>query len=162
VDIVKAADTTVVVLVPGLGDDIQAIKAGILEIGDIFAINKADREGVERLHTELEMMLDLGQGEMRWRPRIMRTVASLGNGVAELITTIDDHISYLKDSGDLARRRSQRTKNELVALLEEQINRYVLRQITESGRFAQLVASVEQREQDPYSIVFDLLKGFLR
>ena len=83
VDIVKTADTTLVVLVPGLGDDIQAIKAGILEIGDIFVINKADRDGADRLHVEIEMMLDLNEEKSTWRPPISQTIASRDEGIAD-------------------------------------------------------------------------------
>lgn len=162
VDIVKAADTTVVVLVPGLGDDIQAIKAGILEIGDIFAINKADREGVERLNTELEMMLDLNQASVDWRPPIFKTMAARGTGVSELIAGIDDHIGFLKNSEELAKRRIARTRNELLSLLEEQIGRHILKRITESGQLDTQVASIEQREKDPYTVVSGLLTEFLR
>ena len=91
VDIVKNADTTLVVLVPGLGDDIQAIKAGILEIGDVFAINKADRDGCDKLNVEIEMMLDLDSRELDWRPPIKRTIASKDVGVDELVEALDEH-----------------------------------------------------------------------
>ncbi|WP_371371555.1 methylmalonyl Co-A mutase-associated GTPase MeaB [Sporomusa aerivorans] len=162
VDVIKAADTTLVVLVPGLGDDIQAIKAGILEIADVFAINKADRDGVDRLNTEIEMMLDLNQTMVDWRPPVKRTVASKGEGINELIEVIEEHISHLKVSGQLAVRRTERTKNELLALLDEQIGRYVLKHITTGTSFDALVASVEKREKDPYTVVNDLLRQVLR
>jgi LAO/AO transport system kinase len=162
VDIVKAADTTVVVLVPGLGDDIQAIKAGILEIGDIFAINKADRDGADKLKTELEMMLDLDQAKNDWRPPIKATVANAGTGIDELIGTIDGHIEYLKTSGELSRRRSARTENELFALIEEYISRHVHKKITSSGQLAALVASIERREKDPYSVVAAIMAEVIR
>lgn len=162
VDIVKAADTTLVVLVPGLGDDIQAIKAGILEIGDIFAINKADREGVERLNIELEMMLDLSQDMLDWRPPIKRTVASRNEGIGELVTTINDHIAHLNESGKLTARRTERTRNELLAMLNEQIGRYVVNSVRASGEFDQMVANIEQRKDDPYTVVNKLLSSMLR
>ncbi|QDR80100.1 methylmalonyl Co-A mutase-associated GTPase MeaB [Sporomusa termitida] len=162
VDVIKATDTTIVVLVPGLGDDIQAIKAGILEIADIFAINKADRDGVERLNNEIEMMLELNQNMVDWRPPVQRTVASKGEGIAELIGAVKDHITHLQQSGQLAVRRTERTKNELLALLDEQIGRHVLRQITTGGNFDKLVTSVEKREQDPYTVVAELLRQMLR
>ncbi len=162
VDVIKAADTTLVVLVPGLGDDIQAIKAGILEIADIFAINKADRDGVDRLNTEIEMMLDLNQTMVDWRPPVKRTVASRGEGIEELIAVIEEHISHLKASGQLAVRRTERTKNELLALLDEQIGRYVLKHITTGVSFDTLVTAVERREKDPYTVVDDLLRQVLR
>lgn len=162
VDIVKAADTTLVVLVPGLGDDIQAIKAGILEIGDIFAINKADREGVDKLNVELEMMLDLNQDMVDWRPPIKRTVASRNEGISELAVTIDEHIAHLRESGKLTVRRTERTKNELVAMLNEQIGRHVMKRVRESGEFDTLVTSIEQRKNDPYTVVNHLLSSMLR
>lgn len=162
VDVIKAADTTIVVLVPGLGDDIQAIKAGILEIADIFAINKADREGVERLNTEIEMMLELNQTRVDWRPPVKRTVASLGEGLTELLVAVEEHISYLQKSDQLSMRRTKQTQNELMALLDEQIGRYILKNITSSGEFTAVVAAVERRERDPYSVVANLLRQVLR
>lgn len=162
VDIVKAADTTMVVLVPGLGDDIQAIKAGILEIADVFAINKADRDGVERLNTEIEMMLELNQTTVDWRPPVKRTVASKGEGITELTAAVEEHISYLNQTGQLSNKRIQRTRNELISLLDEQIGRYILKNITTGGKFDTLVTAVEKREQDPYTVVADLLRQMLR
>ncbi|GBG56478.1 GTPase ArgK [Sporomusaceae bacterium FL31] len=162
VDIVKAADTTLVVLVPGLGDDIQAIKAGVLEIGDVFAINKADRDGVDRLNIELEMMLDLNQDMVDWRPPIKRTVASQNQGIEELIATLGEHYTHLDKTGQLAIRRTERTRNELLAMIEEQLGRYVLRNINSSGQFEQLITAVQQRQKDPYSVVNEILKGILK
>lgn len=162
VDIVKAADTTLVVLVPGMGDDIQAIKAGILEIGDVFAINKADRDGVERLNTEIEMMLDLNQSAVAWKPPVKRTIAHDGTGIDELMAALADHVSFLESSGELGKRRKQRTRNELLALLEEQIGRHVFRKITASGQLDSLVISIEERTKDPYTIVDTLLTEMLR
>ncbi|CQR72501.1 putative GTPase [Sporomusa ovata DSM 2662] len=162
VDIIKAADTTIVVLLPGLGDDIQAIKAGILEIADIFAINKADRDGVERLNTEIEMMLELNQTKVDWRPPVKRTVASRGEGLTELLNALEEHSSYLHNSGQLSIQRTKRTRNELLALLDEKIGRYVLKNVTASGNFDSVVAAVERRERDPYSVVAELLRQVLR
>lgn len=162
VDIIKAADTTIVVWVPGLGDDIQAIKAGILEIGDIFVINKADRDGVERLNTELEMMLNLNQSAVDWHPPVKRTVASDGTGVDELMSKIEEHINYLTNSNELAIRRKQRTRNELLAILKQQISSRVLTKITQTGELDSMVTSIEQRIQDPYTIAFKLLDNYLR
>ncbi|HWR38836.1 MAG TPA: methylmalonyl Co-A mutase-associated GTPase MeaB [Patescibacteria group bacterium] len=162
VDVVKAADTTLLVLVPGLGDDIQAIKAGILEIGDVFAINKADRDGADRLNTELEMMLDLNQDSQAWRPPIKRTVANQGTGIAELVDTLEAHRQYLKDSGELSRRRAARSRDELLHLLQEQLGRYILKQVMESGQFNRLLEKVDRRDQDPYSAVREILSSHLR
>ena len=162
VDIVKAADTTIVVLVPGLGDDIQAIKAGILEIGDIFAINKADRDGADKLNTEIEMMLDLNPVKVSWRPPIRRTVASQSEGISELVSTMEEHISYLTQSGELAKRRTARTKNEIIAMIDDHIGRYVRKKLAIGDEFEQLVTTVHNREKDPYSVVNGILSTVLR
>lgn len=163
VDIVKAADTTLVVLVPGLGDDIQAIKAGILEIGDVFAINKADREGADRLNVELNMMLDLdGNMNKQWRPPIKRTVANQNEGVVELLETLEAHYTELKTTGQLTTRRAERTKNEILGILKNEIGNYVLRSITESGKLDDSIKDIEARKSDPYSIVNSIIKDMLK
>lgn len=162
VDIVKEADTTIVVMVPGLGDDIQAIKAGILEIGDIFTINKADREGADRLHRELEMMLDLNQEMSNWRPPIKRTVANQGEGMTELVETIAEHMGFLAESGELARRRGERARNELLAMITEKVEQHVLRTVNTSGRWEPMLESLHHKQTDPYTIVEELLVSILR
>ncbi|MCE5285398.1 MAG: methylmalonyl Co-A mutase-associated GTPase MeaB [Pelosinus sp.] len=162
VDIVKTADTTIVVMVPGLGDDIQAIKAGILEIGDVFAINKADREGVDKVCREIEMMLDLNQEQVLWRPPVRKVIASQNEGVNELLAAIDQHKNWLSESGELSVRRNERIKTELLAILNEQIGRYILTKVTDSGKFNELLHNVEARRVDPYSAVENILKDILR
>ena len=119
VDIVKVADTVVLVSMPGMGDDVQIIKAGIMEIGDIFVINKADKEGCERLATEIEMMLDLNQ-KKRWRPPVLKTIATENVGIKKLLEEIDRHIKYLKESGELEQRRRESAKKEIFDLIQEQ------------------------------------------
>lgn len=162
VDIVKMADTTIVVMVPGLGDDIQAIKAGILEIGDIFAINKADRDGADRLNIELEAMLDLSQERTGWRPPIKRTVASQSEGIRELVATIEEHIAFVNQSGELEKRRTQRTRNEMLALLQEAVSRQILNKTNADGQFDALVKAVEHREKDPYEVVEKILRDLMK
>jgi len=162
VDIVKTADTIIVVLVPGLGDDIQAIKAGILEIADIFAINKADHDGVDRLNTELEMMLETNQMKMDWRPPIKRVIANRSEGISELADSIVEQIAQSRQSGQFNKRRKERTKSELLAMLDEQIGRHVRKKLSDEGKIDQLVASVESREQNPYAVVKDIMASVLR
>lgn len=157
VDIVKSADTTLVVLVPGLGDDIQAIKAGILEIGDVFAINKADRDGCDKLNVEIEMMLDLDGRPRTWRPPINRTIASRDEGVIELIESLESHFEHLRQTGELETRRQARTRDEILGMLEEQIGRFVSRTIVPSDTFKAGLSEVEKRENDPYSLVSSLV-----
>lgn len=125
VDIVKTADTTMVVVIPGMGDDIQAIKAGILEIGDLFTINKADREGTDKLNIEIEMMLELNPEHVGWRPPINRTIASKGEGIEAVVDSIEEHQKYLYDSGEIVKIRKARIKNEVTAMLNDKVNRYI-------------------------------------
>lgn len=162
VDIVKNADSVLVVLVPGLGDDIQAIKAGILEIGDVFAINKADRDGCDKLNVEIEMMLDLDSREIKWRPPIKRTIASKDEGVDELVEALDEHFEFLEDSDELSVRRQDRTRNEIIAMINEQIGRRVAEVVVASGEFDSQVDAVNQRQNDPYTVVNKVLADVLK
>lgn len=162
VDIVKNADSTLVVLVPGLGDDIQAIKAGILEIGDVFAINKADRDGCDKLNVEIEMMLDLDSRELAWRPPIKRTIASKDVGVDELVEALDEHFEFLEDSGELATRRQERTRDEIIAMINEQIGRYIADNIVVGDEFNRQVEVVNQKESDPYTVVSTVMQQVLK
>ena len=157
VDIVKNADTTLVVLVPGLGDDIQAIKAGILEIGDVFAINKCDRDGADRLNVEIEMMLDLNTEEVAWRPPIMRTIASKNEGIEDVINAMEEHRQHLIETGELEERRRERTVNEITEMVKEQISRYVMTKVTSTGEFDTYVDQVFARKIDPYTVVESLV-----
>lgn len=152
VDIVKNADTTLVVLVPGLGDDIQAIKAGILEIGDVFTINKCDRDGADRLNVEIEMMLDLGEAQ-DWRPPIERTIANIGQGVEDVVNSLNEHRKYLEESGLLEERRRERVKSEMTEMIQDRISRRVLGDIIQTGKFADYVENVFERKTDPYTVV---------
>lgn len=162
VDIVKTADTTMVVLVPGLGDDIQAIKAGILEIGDLFTINKADREGVDRLNIEIEMMLELNPKSVAWRPPINKTVASKSEGVVEVVNSIEEHKKYMLESKEIEARREARIKTELFVMLNEKINRYISKQVTGTEGFDAIVAKLQNRELDPYSVVDGIVSKVLK
>lgn len=162
VDIVKAADTTMVVLIPGMGDDIQAIKAGILEIGDIFAINKADHEGADKLATELNMMLDLDGVTKDWRPPIMKAVANQNIGIAELVETFEKHREHIKNNGQLTIRRTERTKNEILDLLNSRIGSYITRKIVDTGKLDGLVSDIKARKNDPYTVVNEILQEMLK
>lgn len=162
VDIVKAADSTMVVLVPGLGDDIQAIKAGILEIGDIFTINKADLDGADKLYTELNMMLDLDGVTHDWRPPVEKVMASRGEGINELMATIEKHQAYLRESGNLAIRRHKRTKNELLDRLKASIGSYITKNIVNTGELDAYVKEIEARNNDPYTVVKTIMANVLK
>lgn len=162
VDIVRAADTTMVVLIPGMGDDIQAIKAGILEIGDIFTINKADHDGADKLVTELNMMLDLDGVVKDWRPPILKSVANQNIGIGDIVNTLERHHEHIQANGELAKRRTERTKNEMLDLLDGRIGAYVRRNIVQSGKLDEYVAKIKARETDPYTVVEQILESMLK
>jgi LAO/AO transport system kinase len=160
VDIVKAADTTVVVLIPGMGDDIQAIKAGILEIGDLFTVNKSDLDGADKLVKEINMMLDLDSLMTDWRPPISQVVASRNEGIDLLLADVAKHRSYIEGNGELNRRRTQRSKDELLDILSAGIEKRI-KEHTE-GRMDGFVESLKKRETDPYSLVSDIMSEMLK
>ncbi len=161
IDIVKAADTTAVVLVPGLGDDIQAIKAGILEIGDVFIVNKADREGADRTAAELSMMLDLSPTGA-WRPPIVRTVATRSEGIGEAVEALEAHHRHLAASREGTARVRRRSRARLLALLEERFRRAVDAQAPDADGLEAAVERVAGREEDPYSAAARLFGKLVR
>ena len=150
VDIVRAADTVAVVLVPGLGDDIQAIKAGILEIADVFIVNKAERDGADRAVADLSMVLDFADHEA-WRPPIVKTTAPTAAGVPEAVQALEAHGRHLAESGEGEKRRAVRARSRLLALLESRFRRIVEARAPEPDGLEEAIASVLARREDPYS-----------
>jgi LAO/AO transport system kinase len=157
VEIASQADTTIVVVNPGWGDEVQAAKAGLLEVADIFVVNKADRPGADATVSDLSGMLELGHGRS-WRPPIVRTVATDGDGVDELWSQIGAHRAFLESDGALTERRRSRLANELRALVVEQV---LARSggITQGPRFDAIVDDVASMQMDPYTAVDALLAG---
>ena len=149
-----------VVLIPGMGDDIQAIKAGILEIGDLFTVNKSDLDGADKLVKEINMMLDLDSLMTDWRPPISKVVASRGEGIDLLLADVEKHRSYIEGNGELNRRRTKRAKDELLDILSAGIERRI-KEHTE-GRMDGFVESLKKRETDPYSLVSDIMSEMLK
>lgn len=158
VEVVKTAHTSIVVSVPGLGDDIQAIKAGILEIADIFVVNKADREGANRTVAELQAMMALGPGRSDWSPPILKTVAIQGEGIAELAQGILAHQTHLDQGGLRQLRQRERSRAFFLELLQERVTRRLLEQAGANGILDQTIERIAHREVDPYSAVDDFLK----
>jgi LAO/AO transport system kinase len=155
VEIVESADTTVVVLNPGWGDSVQANKAGLLEIGDVFVVNKADRPGLSETVRDLNQMLDLG-GARPWRPPVVPTIATAGDGMAEVWESITAHRVFLESSGVLDERRTSRLRRELErALAAELVHR--ASNETDGGRFARAAEEVASRHVDPWSAARKLL-----
>jgi LAO/AO transport system kinase len=186
VEIAKTAHTTIVIQAPGLGDDIQAIKAGILEIADIFAVNKADREGADNAAMALQMLLDLDHAsrpiphhgvtmgaeascnesdsdlalsqEQGWRPPILKTVALHSEGIEAVVKAIEAHLIYLKESQTLYRRERARIESEFNDILQQELMRRLLSQVRE-GEMDELIERIGRRELDPYSAVRRLIEG---
>ena len=159
VEVVKAADISVVVLVPGMGDDIQAIKAGIMEIGDVFVINKADREGVLTTEKELEALLSLAARDDSWEPPIVKTVATESKGIQELAAAIDKYRTFhlQTKSGDGRRRAIARWR--ILELLRERLVAQTLESDSASAKLDRLAGEVASRQRDPYSAVEELMNS---
>jgi len=161
VDIVKTAHMTLVVLVPGMGDDIQTMKAGVMEIGDIFVINKADRDGVATTERELEALLSLSSREDGWEPPIVKTVATRGEGIVELLEGIEKYRALLGEPQSRTRREVPWFRQRLVEKLRDHLTRDLLERIPEEelDRYAEKMMT---REMDPYTIMDLLLKNLDR
>ncbi len=160
VEIVKAADCVLVVLVPGLGDDIQAIKAGILEIADVYVLNKADREGVDRLEAEIATLLSLAEEGGAPRPPILRTVATTGAGVEALNRAVRHHGDASRASGAAEARRRERSRWRLVDLVRERILSWAAGGAAGEGALDAAAALVFRREVDPYEAADAVLGAF--
>jgi LAO/AO transport system kinase len=150
VEIASVADTTVVALAPGMGDAIQAAKAGILEVADVFCVNKADREGVDRTVRELREMQKLGDGQRGWVAPIRKTVASTGDGIPELVDAIDEHYAWLRGEGRLDDRRVARARLQLREIALEEVRRRFAA-IGEGELVDKLARQVADRDIDPYT-----------
>ncbi len=160
VDVAKAAHTTILVEVPGMGDDVQAIKAGVLEIADLLVINKADREGVERLNLHLQAMLGLAP-KKEWRVPILKTVAAQGQGVPELADRVEAHLAYLKSSGEYTHRERARLRDELLSRVREEVSRRVVNRATRPGGLGEMLDRLEGRQLDLSEAALALLRQAL-
>jgi LAO/AO transport system kinase len=157
IDIMEAADTTIVVLVPEAGDSIQTMKAGLMEIADIFALNKADRPGADYLVAELEGMLHQSPKQSWWQVPVIATQAVNNIGVAELYEQIECHRRALEQSGMLALKRSKQRRTDLLRTIEHRIMAQVVKQIEQDGQLAGYLEKVEKGEMDPYSAAKEIL-----
>lgn len=159
VEIVRAAHTVLVVTVPGMGDDIQALKAGILEIADIFVVNKADRPGADQAAAELRMLLGLVEKQKRqaeqWRVPILKTSATQNQGIAEVVDAMARHRAFLEESGQIAQRNQRQVRSEVLALLQHSLMRRLQRDVSED-EWNRLIDAVVERAANPYSVA-DLL-----
>ena len=159
IDIVRLADCVLVVLVPGLGDDIQNMKAGLMEIGDIFVLNKADRDGADRLEEQLHAMLSLVMPHDGWHPPVLRTVATENRGIDDLASAIDKFRQHFESSGERQKKHIELWKNRLIEMLESRLLEKVLGGKGGEARLRELAAAVADRKIDPFSAVSELLAG---
>ena len=157
VEIVKTADVSVVVLVPGMGDDIQAIKAGIMEIGDVFVINKADREGVLRTQKELDALLSLAHRPDMWQPPIVKTVATENKGIEDLAAAIESYRDFQKNAETASTRRQAIAKWRLLELLQERLLNDLIDRNGAEDQLDRLSLEIAEKRKDPYSAVEELL-----
>lgn len=150
VDIVKMADTVLMVMVPNMGDDIQAIKAGIMEIADVFAINKSDLDGADKTKLEIEMNLDLNE-KSDYRPPVVKVSAIKNEDIDVLLGKLVDHENYQKSTGHLHETRTRNLKAEILQLTEEELLRLIMDRTNKGGLIDDLAVKVEKREMDPYT-----------
>jgi LAO/AO transport system kinase len=156
VDIVRLADVTVVILVPGMGDDVQSIKAGIMEIADIFVINKSDREGAERVEREIRALQSLAIRSDHWTPPIVKTVASDGTGIGELVAAIAEYEAYLQKENLVLQHSIENWQERLIEMLRDSLLERARDQM-QDGRLAAYAAEVAGHKRDPYTLVEEIL-----
>lgn len=156
VDIIKIAQTVVVVLAPGFGDEIQAIKAGIMEIGDIFVVNKADRENADKAVTDIQAMLELGNERDKWNPVIVKTTAITGEGTDELLEKVEEHQAYLA-KGEARLRQKRMVETELVDAIKQKITEHLIKELKKNGRLDMLTSQILAREIDPFTAAEKIL-----
>ena len=162
VDVMKIADTTLVVLVPGLGDSIQTIKAGIMEIADIYIVNKADRSGVEQTVAELESLIDIAcSGKDRKTP-VLTTIAKQSKGIVELIKEIENHKNYLKKTKMFEVKRRKRYEAELVEIIRKRLMNFIFDESTFKGKVESLIDKISKKELDPYTAADEILGKILK
>jgi LAO/AO transport system kinase len=161
IDIVRLADCVLVVLVPGLGDDIQNMKAGLMEIGDIFVLNKADREGADRLEEQLHAMLSLVMPRDGWHPPVIRTVATENKGIDTLVSTVAKFRAHFESSGQRQQKHIEHWQNRLIEMLESRLLEKVLPGKQGEARLRAAAEAVASRRLDPFSAVSQLLSPSL-
>jgi LAO/AO transport system kinase len=160
IDIVRLADITVVILVPGMGDDVQTIKAGIMEIADIFVINKSDREGADRVEREIRAMQTLAIRHDDWTPPIIKTVATDGTGVPELVKTAAAYHAYLESKDLLLRKKASNWRERLVEMLRKALLDRMMHERLDAEHLSEYAREVAEHRRDPYTLVEELVNGF--
>jgi len=160
VEIAKTADTTIVVLAPGLGDTIQSMKAGVMEIADLYVVNKADRSGADELVSEVNVRVEQDSQikKAAWQAPVLKTIAVENQGTDSLVEAIEKHRSFLRQSGKLRKNRREKTRQETLALLKDEISRNVLEKVLGNGRFDDLIDDIVAHKKDPYTSVREIVR----
>lgn len=161
VEVVDLAHTSILVTVPGLGDDVQAIKAGVMEIGNIFVVNKADREGADRAYREIVAMLDMVNWDGRFRPPVMMVEANTGKGIKELVEKIYEHKKFLEQTGKFKTFFSERAKKMFEKVLLDDLSKNLIKRIKSDAMWKTWEKRLANREIDPYSLALEVLKEFV-
>ena len=162
VDVIKIADTTLVVLVPGLGDSIQTIKAGIMEIADIYVVNKADRSGVEKTVAEIESLIDIACADKDRKTPVLTTVAKDKKGIVELVNEIETHEKYLKKTKMFDVQRRKRYEAELVEIIRKRLMNFIFDESTFKGKVESLIDKIGKKQVDPYTAAEEILGKILK
>ena len=160
IDIVRLADVTVVILVPGMGDDVQTIKAGIMEIADLFVINKSDREGADRVEREIRSMQSLAIRSDKWTPPIIKTVAMDGRGIPELAAAIVNYEQFLEQKDLLLKKKISSWRERLIEMLRDGLLERLLSERLPEEEIARLAAEIAEHKRDPYSLVEEIVGSF--
>ncbi|TFG31748.1 methylmalonyl Co-A mutase-associated GTPase MeaB [Candidatus Thorarchaeota archaeon] len=161
VEVIDIAHTVLVVDVPGTGDDIQAIKAGIMEIADIFVVNKKDLPGADKKVTEINAMLDIDPHERSWRPPVVLTNSRTGDGIPDLVEKTLEHLSYLKDTGLLEQKGLQRSREELDELMKYKLTQELSHKLQGRPEYENAIKQIADRKKDPYTLAEELIAEFL-
>jgi LAO/AO transport system kinase len=162
VDIVKIADTTLVVVVPGLGDSIQTLKAGMMEIADIYVVNKADRPGVEQTVAEVESLVDISCSEKDRQTPVLTTVAKQGKGIDQLLLAIDHHKHHLEATKELDVKRRYRYEAELVEIIRKRLMTLIFDESTVKAKIDELLDQMSKKQLDPYTAADEILGNILK
>ena len=162
VDIIKIADTTLVVVVPGLGDSIQTLKAGIMEIADIYVINKADRSGVNQTVAEVQSLVDITCSDKDRKTPVLQTIAIKEEGISELVDEIQNHLKYLEKTKEIDKQRRLRYEAELIEIIRKRLMNFIFDELTFKGKVESLLDQISRKEVDPYTAAEKILKKILK
>lgn len=162
VDVIRIADTTLVIIVPGLGDSIQTLKAGVMEIADIFVVNKADRQGVEQTVAEVESLVDISCSEKDRKTPILETTAKKGEGIKNLIEEIESHKNYLINTKEFEKKRKIRYEAELVEIIRKRLMNFIFDETQFKDKVEKLINQISKKEIDPHSAAEEILTKILK